>query len=79
MFKIKTEYYLQLLTPQAMKLLGSTKSKITKDENGQNVPHLEVTEVVLVHTVILLTMIINKIRESYIHLFLIKRINNKSL
>ena len=79
MFKIKTEYYLQLLTPQAMKLLGSTKSKITKDENGQNVPHLEVTEVVLVHTVILLTMIINKIRESYIHLFLIKRMNNKSL
>ena len=79
MFKIKTEYYLQLLTPQAMKLLGSTKSKITKDENGQNAPHLEVTEVVLVHTVILLTMIINKIRESYIHLFLIKRMNNKSL
>ena len=79
MFKIKTEYHLQLLTPQAMKLLASTKSKITKDENGQNVPHLEVTEVVLVHTVILLTMIINKIRESYIHLFLIKRINNKSL
>ena len=32
-----------------MKLLASTKSKITKDENGKNVPHLEVTEVVLVH------------------------------
>ena len=32
-----------------MKLLGSTKSKITKDENGENVPHLEITEVVLVH------------------------------
>ena len=32
-----------------MKLLGSTKSKITKDKNGENVPHLEVTEVVLVH------------------------------
>ena len=31
-----------------MKLLGSTKSKITKDENGENVPHLEITEVVLV-------------------------------
>ena len=29
-----------------MKLLGSTKSKITKDENGENVPYLEVTEVV---------------------------------
>ena len=32
-----------------MKLLGSNKSKITKDRNGQNVPNLEFTEVVLVH------------------------------
>ena len=32
-----------------MKLLGTTKSKIAKDENGQNVPHLEITEVELVH------------------------------
>ena len=32
-----------------MKLLGNTKSKITKDENGENVSHLEITEVVLVH------------------------------
>ena len=32
-----------------MKLLGSTKSKITKDENSENVPHLEITEVVLIH------------------------------
>ena len=32
-----------------MKLLGSTKSKITKDQNGKNVPHLENTEVVLIH------------------------------
>ena len=32
-----------------MKLLGSTKSKITRDKNGENVPYLEITEVVLVH------------------------------
>ena len=32
-----------------MKLLRSTKSKITKDENGENVPHFEINEVVLVH------------------------------
>ena len=32
-----------------MKILGSTKSKITKDENGENVPRLEITEVVLIH------------------------------
>ena len=32
-----------------MKLLGSTKNKIAKDKNGENVPHLEIIEVVLVH------------------------------
>ena len=32
-----------------MKLLGSTKSKVTKNENGENVPNLEITELVLVH------------------------------
>ena len=32
-----------------MKLLGNTKSKITKNENGRNVPHLEITEEVLIH------------------------------
>ena len=48
-FKIKSGYYLELLTPETMKLLGSTESKITKDKNGENVPHLEVVELVLVH------------------------------
>ena len=48
-FKIKNGYYLELLTPETMKLLGSTNSKITKDKNGENVPHLEIVEVVLVH------------------------------
>ena len=32
-----------------MKVLGSTENKITKDKNGEHVPHLEITEVVLVH------------------------------
>ena len=32
-----------------MKLLGSTESKITKDNNGENVRHLEIAELVLVH------------------------------
>ena len=32
-----------------MKLLGSTKSKIDKDKKSENVPHLEITEVVLIH------------------------------
>ena len=32
-----------------MKLLGNTETKITKDKNGENVPHLEVAELVLIH------------------------------
>ena len=35
-----------------MKLLGSTENKITKNKNGENVPYLEITEVVLVHCII---------------------------
>ena len=48
-FEIQTSFYLELLTPDTMKLLGSTESKITKDKNGENVPHLEITEVIVVH------------------------------
>ena len=43
-FKIKNGYYLELLTPETMKLLGSTESKITKDKNGEKVPHLEIVD-----------------------------------
>ena len=48
-FKTKAGYYLDLLTPGTTWLLGSTKSEITKDENGENVSHLETSEVVLVY------------------------------
>ena len=47
-YKVKDGYNLELLTPEAMKLLGSTEKKITKDKNGENMPHLEITEVVSV-------------------------------
>ena len=47
-FKIENRYSLESLTKETMKLLGSTENKITKDKNGTNVPHLEITEVVLV-------------------------------
>ena len=46
---MKIGYYLELLTPETMKLLGSTENKIAKSKNGENVLHLEITEVVLVH------------------------------
>ena len=49
MFKIKAGCYLVLLMRETMKLLGSTKNKITRDENGESVTHLKITEVVLVH------------------------------
>ena len=44
-FKIKTGYYLNLLIPETMKLVGSTGNKITKGKNSENVPHLQFTEV----------------------------------
>ena len=47
--KIKGGYYLELLTPETMKILGGTKTKITKDEKGEDIPYLEITEVVLIH------------------------------
>ena len=49
MFKIKTGYYLEFVTPETMKSLGSTKSMITKDKNLENVPYLDITEVILKH------------------------------
>ena len=48
-FKVKTGYYLELLMPETMTLLWSTKSKITKIENGENVPHVKINEVILLH------------------------------
>ena len=42
-FRIRNGYRLELLTPETIKLLGSTENKITKDKNSKNVPHLEIT------------------------------------
>ena len=46
---MKTGYYLELLPFETMKILGSIEEKIYKSKNGENVPHLEITEAVLVH------------------------------
>ena len=46
-FKNKTGYYLELSTPETIKLLGSTKSKITNGKNNEIIPYLEITEAVL--------------------------------
>ena len=48
-FKIKTEYKLELLLKETMKLLGSTKDTIDVDKESENIPRLENVEVILVH------------------------------
>ena len=48
-FRIKNGYSLELLTSETIELLENIENKITKDKNGENVQHLEITEVVLVH------------------------------
>ena len=70
MFKIKTGYYLELLATEKMKLLGCTKSKIAKNENGENLPYLEITEVVLAHC----NIVINNYQQNsrVLHTFVAK-------
>ena len=48
MFKIKDGYKLELVMPETIKLFGSTKRLIDKTKNGENIPNLEVVEVVSV-------------------------------
>ena len=48
-FKIKNGYSIEHLTPETMKLPGGTKKKIFKEKSSENVPHLEITKVALVH------------------------------
>ena len=52
-----------------MKLLGSNESKVTRDKNVEDVPHLEITEAVLFHS-----NIVNNDYQSYIHLFQISHL-----
>ena len=48
-FKIKTGYKLELLSPETMELLGSTEKDVDSGKNRENVPKLESVEVALVH------------------------------
>ena len=49
LFKIKTAYKLEILSPETMRLLGSSKKDIDQGKDGEMVPKLEAVEVVLVH------------------------------
>ena len=64
-FKIKTGYKLELLTPETMKLLGSTKKDVDSNKNSENVAKLESVEVVLLHCN-LVKMIINTHQKFYL-------------
>ena len=71
-FKIKTGYKLELLTPETIKLLASTKRDVDLDKNSENVPKLGSAEVVLVHC--------NLVKNDYQHtskvLLVLFQINN---
>ena len=56
-FKVKTAYKLELLSPETMKLLGSTKKDADQDKYGEDVPKPESAEVVLMH--------FNLVNENY--------------
>ena len=58
-FKLKNGYKLELLTPETMKLLGSTKKVVDIDKNEANVPKLEIVDLVLVHC--------NLVKNDYQH------------
>lgn len=43
-FKIKSKYYLELQISETMKLVGGSENNITQGRNGENVPHLQISE-----------------------------------
>ena len=64
-FKVKTGYKLELLSPEIMKLLGGTKKDVDKDKDGEDVPKLESVEVVLMHC----NLLNNSYQQAYKVLF----------
>ena len=70
-FKIKTAYKLKLLSPETMKLVGSSKKDVDQDKDREDVPKLESVEVVLVHC-----NLNNKNLKSYLLLYQINNLVN---
>ena len=64
-FRIKTGYFLENLTSEAMKFFESSKAKATKDKNSKNVSHWEITEVVLVYCNIVINNYQQDLRDLY--------------
>ena len=70
-FKIKTGYKLELLPPETMKLLGSTKKDVDQDKDGEDAPMLESVEAVLVHC-----NLVNKNYQQASKVLFLYQINN---
>ena len=70
-FKIKTGYKLELLPPETMKLLGSTKKDVDQDKDGEDAPMLESVEVALVHC-----NLVNKNYQQASKVLFLYQINN---
>ena len=51
-FRIKTGYKVELLSPETIKIITKYKKDIDQDKDGEYVPKLESVEVVLVHFIL---------------------------
>ena len=74
-FKIKTRYKLEFLTPETIKLLGNARKDVDKDKDGEIVPRLESAQVFQC-TVIQSKMIINTHQKFYSLLFQTKNLDS---
>ena len=71
-FKVKTGYKLELLSPETMKLFGNTKKDVDKDKDGEDVPKLKSVEVVVMHC----ALVNNSYQQTSKHCLLSNLINN---
>ena len=74
-FKIETGYKLELLSPETMKLLGSTNKDVDEDKDGENMPELESVKVFLVHCN-LVSNITTSINKYFLFLYQINNLVN---
>ena len=67
---MKIDYKLDLLSKETTKLLGRTEKVIGKDKNGENVPKLEILDVILMHCNVFNNSVIEKHQKFYLYLCL---------
>ena len=67
---MKIDYKLDLLSKETTKLLGRTEKVIGKDKNGENVPKLEILDVILMHCNVFNNSVIKKHQKFYLYLCL---------